>query len=108
LVSGLQEFQQEELNEAPLQLSRVFYPFSGPDALTLALCFPQSPTYVMVGLELAGTLPSRSQIERRGLPKYLAEMRDTVTSELSRSFFVTPIGDRTLRAPLSDRFPWES
>jgi hypothetical protein len=102
LVNGLQEFQQEELNEPPLQSSRVFYPFSGPDALTLALCFPQSPTYVMVGLEPAGTLPSLSQIERKGVPKYLTEMRDTVTSELSRSFFVTRQMDRQLRGQVTD------
>lgn len=102
LVSGLQEFQQEELNDALLQSSPVFYPFGGPDALTLTLCFPQSPTYVMVGLEPAGTLPNLSQIERRGLPKYLAEMRETVASELSRSFFVTRQMDRQFRGQVTD------
>jgi hypothetical protein len=102
LVSGLQEFQQEELNQAPLELSPVFYPFGGPDALTLALCFPQSPTYVMVGLEPAGTLPTLSQIKKKGVPKYLAEMRDTVTSELSRSFFVTRQMDHQLRGQVTD------
>jgi hypothetical protein len=102
LVSGLQEFQQAELNEPLLQSSPVFYPFSGPDALTLTLCFPQSPTYVMVGLEPAGTLPKLSQIEKRGVPKYLAEMRETVDSELSRSFFVTRQMDRQFRGQVTD------
>ncbi len=102
LISGLQEFQQTELNEPLLQSSPVFYPFGGPDALTLALCFPQSPTYVMVGLEPAGTLPKLSQIERRGVTKYLAEMRETVASELSRSFFVTRQMDHQLRGQVTD------
>jgi hypothetical protein len=102
LISGLQEFQQKELNEASLQASRVFYPFGGPDALTPILCFPQSPTYIMVGLEPAGTLPSLSQIEKRGVPKYLAEMRETVDSELSRSFFVTRQMDRQFRGQVTD------
>ena len=102
LMSGLREFQKEELDEVPLRSSPVFYPFGGPDALTPALFFPQTPTYVMVGLEPAGTLPNPSQIEKRGLPKYLAEMRDTVDSELSRSFFVTRQMDHQLRGQVTD------
>ena len=102
LISGLQEFQQTELNEPLLQSSPVFYPFGGPDALTLVLCFPRSPSYVMVGLEPAGTLPKLSQIERRGVAKYLAEMRETVASELSRSFFVTRQMDHQLRGQVTD------
>jgi hypothetical protein len=102
LISGLQEFQQKELNDALLQSSPVFYPFGGPDALTPVLCFPQSPAYVMVGLEPAGTLPKLSQIERRGVAKYLAEMRETVASELSRSFFVTRQMDRQFRGQVTD------
>ncbi len=102
LISGLQEFQKEELNQAPLRSSPVFYPFGGPDALTPILCFPQSPIYVMVGLEPAGTLPTLSQIEKKGVPKYLAEMRDTVESELSRSFFVTRQMDRQFRGQVTD------
>jgi hypothetical protein len=102
LISGLQEFQKAELNQGPLRTTPVFYPFGGPDALTPILCFPQSPTYVMVGLEPAGTLPTLSQIEKKGVPKYLAEMRDTVESELSRSFFVTRQMDRQFRGQVTD------
>jgi len=102
LISGLREFQKEELDESPLRSSPVFYPFGGPDALTPILCFPQTSTYVMVGLEPAGTLPGPSQIEKRGVTKYLAEMRDTVDSELSRSFFVTRQMDHQLRGQVTD------
>jgi hypothetical protein len=102
LIKGLEDFQHQELNQAPLQSSLVFYPFGGPDALTLTLCFPQNATYVMVGLEPAGTLPGIPQIEKRGLPKYLAEMRNAVDSELSRSFFVTRQMDRQFRGQITD------
>lgn len=102
LISGLQQFQQQELSAALPPSSLVFYPFGGPDALTPVLCFPQSPVYVMVGLEPAGTLPSLSQIERKGVPKYLAELRETVASELSRSFFVTRQMDREFRGQVTD------
>jgi hypothetical protein len=102
LISGLREFQKEELNEGGLRNSPVFYPFGGPDALTPKLCFPQSPVYVMVGLEPAGTLPSPSRIERKDIAKYLAEIRETVASELGRSFFVTRQMDRQFRGQVTD------
>ena len=102
LIGRLQAFQREELNDSELRNSRVFYPFGGPDALTLALWFPQSPCYVMVGLEPAGSLPSPSQFEKKDLPKYLAETRETVNSELSRSFFITREMDRQFRGQVTD------
>jgi len=102
LISGLQEFQKQELGDPVLQTAPVFYPFGGPDALTLTLCFPKSPTYVMVALEPAGTLPTPSQFERKDTPKYLAEMRDTVDSELTRSFFITRQMDRQFRGQITD------
>jgi hypothetical protein len=102
LISGLQQFQQQELNAALPPTSPVFYPFGGPDALTPILCFPQSPAYVMVALEPAGTLPGLKQIEKKGVPKYLAEMRESVASELSRSFFVTRQMDREFRGQVTD------
>jgi hypothetical protein len=102
LISGLQQFQQQELIASIAPSTPVFYPFGGPDALTPILCFPQSPAYVMVALEPAGTLPTLSQIEKKGVPKYLAEMRATVDSELSRSFFVTRQMDREFRGQVTD------
>jgi hypothetical protein len=102
LISGLQEFQKQELNDGPLRTSPLFYPFAGPDALTAVMWFPQSPTYVMVGLEPAGTLPSLAQFEKKELPKYLAETRETVASELGRSFFVTRQMDKQFRGQVTD------
>jgi len=56
----------------------------------------------MVALEPAGTLPTRSRFEKRDLPKYLAETRETVASELSRSFFITRQMDRQFRGQVTD------
>ncbi|MEO5926230.1 MAG: hypothetical protein ABIR70_20585 [Bryobacteraceae bacterium] len=102
LISKLQEFQKQELNDATLRTSDVFYPFSGPDSLMLVLWFPHSPTYVMVGLEPAGTLPGLSQFEKKDMSKYLAETRETVSSVLGRSFFVTHQMDRQFRGQVTD------
>ncbi len=103
ILSGLREFQGRELNSAAVATAPVLYPFSGPDILTASLYFPHSPRYVMVALEPAGTLPAFSQIEKRtDLPQYLAAIRETVASELGRSFFITRQMDRQFRGQVTD------
>jgi hypothetical protein len=82
--------------------SVVFYPFSGPDALVLTVFFPQSPTYVLVGLEPPGTLPSPDQFAKKDLNRTLAGARDTVHSELHRSFFITRQMDSQFRGQVTD------
>jgi hypothetical protein len=100
-LPAMRTFQKAELAGHPAA-STVFYPFSGPDALTLTVFFPQSPAYVMVGLEPAGTLPSPRQLGKKNLKRYLATTRSTVASELNRSFFVTRQMDRQFRGQVTD------
>ena len=103
LITGIREFQTQELSGPPILNSTVFYPFGGPDAMMATVCFPNSPVYVMVGLEPAGTLPTAMQIERKkDLPKYLAEIRTTMASELGRSFFITHQMDQQFRGQVTD------
>jgi hypothetical protein len=101
-LPAMREFQKRELASQPAVVSPVFYPFSGPDALTATVFFPQSPVYVLVGLEPAGTLPAPGEFERKSLDPYLAATRETLTSELGRSFFVTRQMDRQFRGQVTD------
>jgi hypothetical protein len=101
-LPAMQAFQKEELCALPIANSPVFYPFSGPDALMVTVFFPKNPTYVMVGLEPAGTLPTPRQLGRKNLDRYLASVRATVASELSRSFFITRQMDRQFRGQVTD------
>jgi hypothetical protein len=102
LIGKLTEFQKQELSGDPAWEAPIFYPFGGPDALTVTLLFPHSPVYVIVGLEPAGTLPGIRQIEKMDLPKYLAQTRETMASELGRSFFITRDMDRQFRGQVTD------
>ncbi len=102
LIGKLTEFQKQELTGDPAWEAPVFYPFGGPDALTVTLLFPHTPVYVIVGLEPAGTLPGIRQIEKMDLPKYLAQTRETMASELGRSFFITRDMDRQFRGQVTD------
>lgn len=102
LIRGLREFQQSELSDPSFVKNVLFYPFSGPDALTATLCFPQSATYFMVALEPAGTLPTRATLEKKKMAEYLSAMRTTVASELGRSFFITREMDSQFRGQVTD------
>ena len=102
LLSGFRKFQAEELSKPALQSRTVFYPFSGPDTLTLTSYFPHNPLYVMVALEPAGTLPTIEEISKKNLPAYLGAMRETTASELGRSFFVTRQMDKQFRGQVTD------
>ena len=102
LIHGLREFQQSELSAPPLDRDVLFYPFSGPDALTATLCFPHSPTYDLVALEPAGSLPTLEDLEKKKLGEYLSGIRTTVASELGKSFFVTREMDRQFRGQITD------
>jgi hypothetical protein len=102
LLRGLREFQVQELKSAPMTAGPVFYPFSGPDALMATEYFPQSPVYVFAALEPAGTLPSEEAIEKKDMPEYLAAMRNTMASELGRSFFITRQMDQQFRGQVTD------
>ena len=102
LLSGLAQFQRGELNRQPMERAAVFYPFSGPDAITPLLCFPHSERYLLVALEPAGTLPAGGHIGKKNLPEYLAATRTTMGSILGRSFFVTREMDRQFRGQVTD------
>lgn len=102
LIHGLREFQQTELSAEPFDRQVLFYPFSGPDALTATLCFPHSPAFDLVALEPAGSLPTREDLEQKKLAEYLSGIRTTVASELGKSFFVTREMDRQFRGQITD------
>jgi len=101
-LPAMRTFQKKELSGAPIDGATVFYPFSGPDVLMATVFFPRNPVYVMVGLEPAGTLPTRKQFARADVGRRLAKVRDTVASELHRSFFITRQMDRQFRGQVTD------
>jgi hypothetical protein len=101
LLGRLKAFQQQELGE-PVWEAPVFYPFGGPDALTIALLFPKSPYFTIVALEPPGTLPTLAQLKEADAEKYLAGTRETSASVLGKSFFVTKEMDRQFRGQITD------
>jgi hypothetical protein len=67
----------------------LFYMFSGPDFLYADAFFPSADTYVMSGLEPPGQLPDLRKLSPRELASALRELRSSLNSVLSYSFFRT-------------------
>lgn len=101
-IAGLRGFGESTVRPGSGAERPLFYPFGGPDALTAVLCFPQSPAYVLAGLEPPGTLPTAEQIAKQDLPMFFGAIRESMASELGRSFFVTREMDHRFRGQITD------
>ena len=67
----------------------MFYMFSGPDFLYADAFFPNANTYILCGIEPVGPVPDIDKIPRAVLPSALANLRKSLDSVLSWSFFIT-------------------
>jgi hypothetical protein len=67
----------------------MFYMFSGPDFLYANAFFPNASTYILCGIEPVGPVPDIDKIPRAVLPSALANLRKSLDSVLSWSFFIT-------------------
>jgi hypothetical protein len=67
----------------------LFYFFSGPDFLYADAFFPSATTYVMAGLEPPGQIPDLRKYSKRELAGALRDLRSSLSSVLSYSFFQT-------------------
>lgn len=67
----------------------LFYLFSGPDFLYADAFFPSATTYVMAGLEPPGQIPDLRKYSRGEVAGSLRELRSSLSSVLSYSFFQT-------------------
>ena len=75
----------------------VFYMFSGPDFLYADAFYPNATTYVLSGLEPVGTVPDLTSL-RGSVSSNLAQLRASLSSILSYSFFITHNMKSDLRA----------
>lgn len=82
-------FARAELGDAGASPKRVFYPFSGPDALYLLTLFPDAQTSILTGLEPVGSVPDFAGLDAAEIEAGLAEVRKSLYAILSFSFFRT-------------------
>jgi hypothetical protein len=77
--------------------SVLFYMFSGPDFLYADAFFPSADTYVMAGLEPPGIVPDLRKFSRGEMAGALHELKTSLNSVLSYSFFQTKFMSYDLR-----------
>ncbi|HEX8311111.1 MAG TPA: hypothetical protein VF614_07330 [Chthoniobacteraceae bacterium] len=73
----------------PGDRSPVYYMFSGPDFLYAHAFFPNASQYILCGTEPIGNVPDLSAIPPEALAFALANLRKSLSSLLSWSFFIT-------------------
>lgn len=99
---GMEKFRKAELAGAPIAGSKIWYPFSGGDALTILTFFPGHGDYAMSALEPPGRVPKPAEYEGEQMAEKLPAVAGTLASLLSKSFFVTREMDRQLRGQVTD------
>ena len=67
----------------------LFYMFSGPDFLYANALFPSAQTYILCGKEPIGPIPNINTIPQNALPATLGNLRKSLDSVLSWSFFIS-------------------
>ncbi|MGI4871611.1 MAG: hypothetical protein ACRYFX_10585 [Janthinobacterium lividum] len=85
-TSRMNKWAATELDSVRQASTTLFYPFSGPDFLNAFTFFPTSSTYVMVGLEPVGSVPTRANLQN---PVLLRAVKKSLWSVLNFSFFRT-------------------
>ena len=102
----MREFGKTELSGPPIDGATIFYPFGGPDALTMQVLFPGHSKYVLVGLEPPGTLPSVKDLTKKSLNTQLTNIRGSFGALVRKGYFITQYMDQQYRGQvLNGLFP---
>ena len=88
-LAPIRAWAPEALGAAFTAKEPMFYPFSGPDILYAQTFFPHASTYVLAGLEPVGAVPEVEHLTATALASGLANLRKSLNSVLSFSFFIT-------------------
>jgi hypothetical protein len=67
----------------------LFYPFGGPDFLNANIFYPNSDSYILIGLEPVGVLPDLCNMSVEQINRYLEDVRFSLKDIFKRSYFIT-------------------
>jgi hypothetical protein len=88
-LAKIRAWAPQALGPAYQDTGPMYYMFSGPDFLYANAFFPNASTYILCGTEPVGSIPDISKIPQGALPSALANLRRSLDSVLSLSFFIT-------------------
>jgi hypothetical protein len=88
-LAKIRDWAPQALGPAYQDTGPMYYMFSGPDFLYANAFFPNASTYILCGTEPVGPIPDMAKIPPHVLPSALANLRKSLDSVLSWSFFIT-------------------
>jgi hypothetical protein len=88
-LSKIRTWAPQALGAAYQDTGPMYYMFSGPDFLYANAFFPNASTYILCGTEPVGPIPDIAKMSPQVLPSALANLRKSLDSVLSWSFFIT-------------------
>ncbi|HXF53752.1 MAG TPA: hypothetical protein VNK52_06465 [Hyphomicrobiaceae bacterium] len=97
LDAAWKEIEQRQLGRIRVWAARylpepqpvLFYMFSGPDFLYANAFYPSASTYVLSGLEPVGNVPELMSLPHGSMLRGLNQIRESLATVLSFSFFIT-------------------
>ncbi len=88
-LAKIRGWAPQALGAAYQDTGPMYYMFSGPDFLYANAFFPNASPYILCGTEPVGAIPDISKIPYDVLPSALGNLRRSLDSVLSLSFFIT-------------------
>jgi len=88
-LAKIRDWAPQALGPAYQDSGPMYYMFSGPDFLYANAFFPNASTYILCGTEPVGPIPDITKMPQHVLPSALANLRKSLDSVLSWSFFIT-------------------
>ena len=88
-LPAISSWAPEFLGQAYRDTQTMFYMFSGPDFLYAHAFFDSARTYILCGTEPVGNIPDLGAIPPQELAATLTNLRTSLDSMLSWSFFIT-------------------
>ncbi len=88
-LAKIRDWAPQALGPAYQDNGPMYYMFSGPDFLYANAFFPNASTYILCGTEPVGAIPDITKMPQHVLPSALANLRKSLDSVLSWSFFIT-------------------
>lgn len=88
-AAKLSKIRKWRKSALPSPSATMLYLFSGPDYVYANAFFPDATTYILTGLEPVGTLPEPDKLSAGARAAGLAQLRSSLQTILSISFFIT-------------------
>ncbi len=88
-LNNITSWRNAEVVTSDTLTHTIFYPFSGPDFLTVSAFFPKADTFVMLGLEPIGTLPEINKLNAKQQKEYIYSFKQSLNDIFQKSYFIT-------------------